>query len=303
MEFDKNTRRKALGILTRERCEAVPALAKFVTGVEQIYKMHESDTAFSRCKGYFSELIRSDFLTHLTNYELRKFAANPLYVPLVSFASQVIIIETENFQLNVGFVNQHTVTKTNRIQTLPSHCMISAASNPLAIDSYTQPEILSDDFRRDLPLVKTGQRVLGIGEIIDVRAAYDIVDFQPQADVTSLVMNFSSKTPVGYTWEFDRSTLLPVRFVPSDNTWSRVDYAIQLITALGDRDYVPTLRRLAAEHPAHFVRWSAIRGVVQLDYDAGLALLGDAASDGHSHVRNAALRTLNNFAATTAAAG
>ena len=50
------------------------------------------------------------------------------------------------------------------------------------------------------------------------------------------------------------------------------------------------------EHPAHFVRWTAVRAAIELDEGVGLALLERASRDEHPHVRNAAARALAEIA-------
>lgn len=296
---DGDTRKKALNALTKERVGVVPALREFVD-VATAELTQSGDEGFWNCDAAFRKLVASDFLTKLINHELGKFDVDQLYVPLMSFASQLVVIESDLFQLNVGVVNTRSTPSTGRIQSLPSHCMLALAAAPLTIAEYLQPDPFpTDDFRRGNKLIEKGTRLWEPPATICIRAGYDILDFRPEGTATSLVINFSSKRFIDYAWEYDRATLCPVRFAPGESNWSRIDYAIQIMAAMGHDEYLPTLIQLA-EHPAHFVRWSAIRSVVRLNFEAGMNLLERAGNDPHPHVRNAASKTLARFSTAVA---
>jgi hypothetical protein len=298
--MDLNTRKKALRLLAEERCDAVPALAEFKESVTK--ELTRSADSFWRCDEAFRSLCKSDYLTSFTNHELGKFLRDPIYVPLMSFSSQVVLIETDHFQLNIGFINKRTARPTGRVQSLASHCMLAVDASPLRIMEYVQPKPFpSDTFRREDKLVEVGVRTLQPGAVTHIRAGYDVLDFIPEEGATSVVTSFSDTNRIDYSWEYSSDTLSPVRFAPGDSTWSRTDYAIQIISAMSDSSYLPTLEKLA-QHPAHFVRWQAICAVVKFDFDAGKRLLEIAREDPHSHVRNAARRTLESYSAALAAA-
>lgn len=297
--MDLNTRKKALRRLFAERCEAVPDLKRFVDAVTPA--LAASPDNFWQCEAAFRDLLQSDFLTQLTNHELAKFLDSSIYVPLMSFSSQVILLEDEHFQLNVGFINRKTAPRTGRLQSLASNVMFSFAATPMQVAEYVQPEPFPCDiFRRDAVLTQKGTRTVGIGEIVKLRAGYDVLDFLPAAGATSIIVNFSSTKRIDFSWEYSADSLSPVRFVPGDPAWSRIDYAIQIMSAVGDPDDLPQLIALC-KHPAHFVRWQAIKAVTRLDFDAGMRALEDAATDQHPHVRDAAKRTLQNYSAALAA--
>lgn len=297
-----NARKVALAALTNERSAAVPELGQFVREVERELSTGV-DQGFWKCSGAFRTLARSEFLRTLVNHELNKFLGDALYVPLMSFASQVVIAETDLFQLSVGFVNARTAPATGRLQSLPTHCMLTIVdATSLPIAEYEQERPKPDDtLNREAKLQFRGKRVWQPGDFIEVRAGHDIVEFQPQAGATSVVLNFSCAPVLDYIWEYDRESLAPVRIVPSDATASRIEYATQVFAKMGDPEYLPALVNLS-RHPAHFVRWSAIRAAVELDYETGLKLLEAARSDPHRHVRNAAERTLTKFEAAQTAA-
>jgi len=71
-----------------------------------------------------------------------------------------------------------------------------------------------------------------------------------------------------------------------------LQWAAESLAALGCKDAVPALERLYC-HPDHFVRWSAISNLIQLDYNKGVSMLVHASSaDDHPHLRTAARKSL-----------
>ena len=86
--------------------------------------------------------------------------------------------------------------------------------------------------------------------------------------------------------------------MPSNITLSRIDYALQILTNMGGAD-LENLHRLRS-HPAHFIRWNAVRSLALIDLEAGLEALNQATTDHHAEVRAAAARSLAAYAASSA---
>ena len=70
-----------------------------------------------------------------------------------------------------------------------------------------------------------------------------------------------------------------------------------LLTALDHTEAVPVIAALY-DHPDHFVRWSAVCGVMDLDPSQGARLVHRALQDAHPHVRRAARRSLDRYEAS-----
>ena len=77
----------------------------------------------------------------------------------------------------------------------------------------------------------------------------------------------------------------------------RIDYAMTLLSALEHTAAAPVMATLS-DHPDHFVRWSAVRRVMELDPDLGTSLLYRALTDSHPHVQRAAQRSLERLNAS-----
>jgi hypothetical protein len=142
------------------------------------------------------------------------------------------------------------------------------------------------------------------GEARLVRANEDVVDvFVPGARGVILEL---APAPVGrVVWTYDPTTLAAVAPVAADKEDSKLEYIAWTLAELadagaGDRASAEAIAALL-DHPAHFVRWTAVRVAMELDEPTGRALLARAANDPHVHVRNAAQRALAQLAAADAA--
>ena len=90
-------------------------------------------------------------------------------------------------------------------------------------------------------------------------------------------------------WVYDVPTRAPVLAVAADPRSSRIEFACRLLARLGDRRDVPALEEVTV-HPDHFVRWTALQSIVQLDLARGNELIEAALDDPHPHIRRAAHR-------------
>lgn len=291
--LDIKARRRALNLQTRDRALNIPDLGRFVATVDDILSKDPGE--FAACRQAFLTLAQTNFIKQLVDHELNKFAQDPTYVPLMGFSSEIIVASSERFQLGASIINQRTVRRTGRIASIVSESFLAAAGSPLTIARFRQPRAFPCNmFRRDALLDGPDIVALSGNEILALQPGVDVVEFRPQSEGTTLLLDFWSENKIEYAWEYDIETKAPVRWVPADQTWSRVDYAVKIIETLNDRDSLPTLHALL-DHPAHFVRWSAVKAIVSLDFDSGLAALQKAVRDNHAHVRDAAIRTIAQF--------
>jgi HEAT repeat protein len=116
-------------------------------------------------------------------------------------------------------------------------------------------------------------------------------------DECSVIVGFTRMQATRLRWIYDSDTLLPARAEAGDLDAARLEYTFALLAALGHTEAAPTMAALY-EHPDHFVRWSAIRRVIELDPAIGEALVHRALNDVHPHVRRAAQRTLERYQAS-----
>lgn len=89
------------------------------------------------------------------------------------------------------------------------------------------------------------------------------------------------------TW----ATLAPVEPVADDFQHNRIEHAVGLLATLGHAAVADVVAALY-DHPAHHIRWLAVRATMELDPRAGAALLERAVHDPHPHVARAAAHSL-----------
>lgn len=68
---------------------------------------------------------------------------------------------------------------------------------------------------------------------------------------------------------------------------SRLQHVCDYIAHYGDGTLAPMLLELS-RHPAHFIRWKAAEALLNVDFDAGLHLIGQLRADPHQHIADAA---------------
>jgi hypothetical protein len=153
-------------------------------------------------------------------------------------------------------------------------------------------------FDRSASLVALEDTVVTAGETVRLRAGLDTHYVRaPQSQAVSLTMMLMNAVPL--RWIFDGTTLKAKHAASGSVTDKRVEFAMRVLRMMPSPTSAETMEHVARAHPAHFVRWAAIRELGRLDL-ARAARLMDAAStkDPHPHVRNAARRDLERLAAT-----
>jgi len=113
----------------------------------------------------------------------------------------------------------------------------------------------------------------------------------PVRQSATVVISLTRLQATRLRWVYDAATLLPVRAEAADLRAARIDYAMTLLSALGHTAAAPVIATLL-DHPDHFVRWSAVRRVMELDPALGEPLVHRALTDPHPHVQRAAQRSL-----------
>jgi hypothetical protein len=131
------------------------------------------------------------------------------------------------------------------------------------------------------------------GDVRRFTAGRDLVHAY-SGKTASVWLTFVSGTEADACWIYDYPTLAAVRKQASTLATTRLEAAARLVTELG---YSPAAEALAGlcEHPAHYVRWGALRQLARLDPKRALELLRRAKDDPHPHVRNAAAAALVRF--------
>jgi hypothetical protein len=273
---------------------AIPALRRFRERIDAARQAHGNDY-FAACEPAFKELLSVGFLRDYVGYELAQIAADPLHETAGgATASAVNIILTRDWTLSVRLVTPRC-QRAGIAWSEAEHVMIGVVevprSAPLTYQHLEQPcPEPNEVFDPSRVLVARGYRTLAPGETAIFRAGRDLLDITSAAE-PSVVLVFTSATVLPFRWEYDLATRKPVRQVAAYVVAARIDIAMRLLAASGDPSAVPFLVPVA-DHEDHFLRWNAVRSVMALDPETGMRLLRSAADDRHSHVRDAARRSL-----------
>lgn len=172
------------------------------------------------------------------------------------------------------------------------HQVIAACGAlPLEGERYTQdvapdPEVMDPSYA----LTRRGGFTLHRGETLHLRPRRDVVDLAARLE-DRLALVLDGPHALTQQWVYARSTRLPVSSVAADPHDARLEAAMRLLRVLGHTGGAPAVLALT-EHPAHFVRWTAIRHALALDPAQGRLRLAAAVDDPHPHVRAAARRAM-----------
>jgi hypothetical protein len=279
----------------RARCRAVPPLAAFV---ERVDPSVETDAdAFWTCSEPFTMLTRSSVLPDLVAWELDCLRRNPDYAPSPGGDPDFEIFRLGHLVLSLRLhVPDRDAASSLLYGFCEHHLSANVGPGSVLIKRWRQEwqgpcEILD----RTQGLVSLPPVVLGPREQTRFQAHRDVAH-TGALDSAAIVVTLTRMQATRVRWVYDASTLLPVRAEAADSSTARLEYAMALLAALDHTEAVPVIATLY-DHPDHFVRWSAVRRVMDLDPSLGTQLVHRALQDVHPHVRRAAQRSLERYAA------
>lgn len=272
----------------QERFARAPELAELVAGLDA--RAEPAELFFARSEA-FAALLRSSALRELVRHELAALVAEPTRSVQDSYEGTWILAADPRFELALATVPEDGDGAV--LHGSPRHRLI-AAFWPEAVEvelfRHTQAHP-PDVFDRSVALESLGGRTLRRGEVLQQRAWSDVVE--PRISAAPAYLLVFASAPTGHLrWTYERASLRPLRPTPASLAANHLEYAIGTLLHLGHPDAAEVLAGLTA-HPAHHVRWSAIRAVMEIDRQRGAALLAKALDDPHPHVRAAARRGLD----------
>ena len=280
----------------RARVAAIPSLAAFVDSVDPA--VDRDPEAFWTCREAFRTLLGSKFLADVMAWELDCLRRDPDYVPCPRGERDLEVLHLGRLALSVSVQVPEAGEPSPLLYGFSEH-HITANMGPgvLEIERWTQPwggppEV----FDRTKGLIEASSMLVRPGEQISFRAHRDVARTRALGKAAVLV-GLTRVQATRLRWVYDRGTLLPVRAEAADLDAARLDYAMALLAALEHREAAPVIATLY-DHPDHFVRWSAVRRVIELDTALGTPLVYRALTDPHPHIRRAAQRSVERYEAS-----
>jgi hypothetical protein len=271
-----------------DRPHASAALAAFLEAARPRFERDGADALWA-CRDDFARLVQTPFVSEVVAWDLRSALARPTAAIRDSSRFSWSAHRDPAFELNVIPI----ASEADRIDYLygsAQHRLVAALRTArVALYRHASPHP-PDVFDRSVVLSAVGERELGDGDVLELRAWRDVCDPLPAPSASYLIE--LSSTPVDRVrWTYDRATLVPHTPTPAIRSSNLIEFAVWALLELGHPDPMAALQRVA-EHPSHHVRWTALRAAVEVDPAAAIPLLEAAANDPHPHVRNAARRGL-----------
>ncbi len=290
------------------RIRALPQLDRFVSQVKETLS-RDFPNSFWSCYDLFNELTESDFVTNLINYELSNLVDDALYTLSDFSPSGFFVVLDEQFSLGLAVLEDQGNDQGSSLLAklalnepdiandvlygLTSHHMIGLhGEGHLELEWYIQEdpypvEILD----KNKTLTRQKNKTVSATSPGCFLAYEDVIRVIPPK-FPCTVFYFTTKNLGNIRWEYDATLLHPRRAIATSMNSSRLQWAAESLVELASENSAPSLEKLYT-HPDHFVRWSALSNLIQLDYEKGIALLRQAAvSDHHPHVKDAASRSI-----------
>jgi hypothetical protein len=255
--------------------------------------LSDDPVSFWRCEPIFTRLLASGFTGPLVDVALSRIVEQPLGVPGIRDEYLWRLFDRPRFTLALMGARAEGAPMTELLHGSPRHRLFGALGpHALRLDRYRHDDDHRGDlFDRSARPTRKGEEDLAPGNHLRLEAFRDIVEIRPAAEVR-IALVLSSAPVHTIRWSYDRATLEPLECATSTLNANHLSNAAWALVQLGHPRAAEAIAGLY-EHPAHYLRWTAVRAVMEVDPERGMDLLQRAASDPHPHVRLAAQRALS----------
>ncbi|MDC0668492.1 HEAT repeat domain-containing protein [Nannocystis radixulma] len=276
----------------QERLAVSPELAALVATLDGSGRAEDAETFFARADA-FAAVLASTTIAALVRHELAALVGDPARTIQDSFEGTWIVAADPRFELALVAAPAADEAPSSILHGSPRHRLLGVfGCEAVEVEWFEHSRAHPIDvFDRSLVLAPLGVRTLRRGEVLRQRAWFDVVAPRPVREPGYLLV-FASAPVDRLRWTYERATLRPHRPTPTSLTINHIEYAIGTLLHLGHPESAAAIEGLV-EHPAHHIRWTAIRAIVELDQARGVELLAAALNDPHPHVRSAARRGLD----------
>lgn len=272
-----------------KRIAALPALNRFVnmletTSIENIFNLAP----------HIEQLVSSNFLHDLINYELNSIGENDDYAPREGTYNYLNLFINENFSFSLIYKNIEDTSMSKYYANYPSDQIICALNDDgFHYNLFRRPaDDPFDTLRKESRLqVQHEHELLKFGQSLCIKSEEQVFSFcsGKAAPVKALIL--SATNLKNYTWEYDRETLFPARIVSGNNNHTRIEFTCNILGEIGNEQSLKVLFNLLT-NSAHNVRWQAARSICKLDLEQGVKALEILKQDNHEEVRKLAIRSL-----------
>ena len=135
---------------------------------------------------------------------------------------------------------------------------------------------------------------VGAGDVLEINSGFLVHDIPASSSLLMLSVDMMF-TDCELMWLFNKKTGLSIKCASATTLGTRLQYMVKLFLMFPSEENIKAIKKLAKSCNYHFVRWDAIKALLQLDYKTGVKFLNDATIDEHPHICVAAKKTLENI--------
>jgi hypothetical protein len=242
---------------------------------------------FREARSAFAELLASDDVAAELHSYLADYSAGR--VPSIEAGK-----EGEIVLYNDGRTFVSVALYEESARTLHSHpvrglfAVLSGA--PFTKRRYALPEDWRNDvFRKGAKLRYLGEERVSPGDCVELDGTRHVLWFGYGGPV--IVAKYLVITDAVQTWAFDHASLEALDAEGVSPEWDSLMNSASLLRAIASPGSVAGLLELS-RHPAHFVRWEAIKSLAYIDRARGTERVAEALFDPHPEVAVAAAKAL-----------
>ena len=217
--------------------------------------------------------------------ELDALAADPTFCPGEAFGNPTTLVAMPQGHLFVHGAARPGGGLTGQA----GHTVIGVLAGRPSVTHYRHDGPARDPvvLDRDAQLRLVEERLAHPGDALVVEAWRDVVAISGPG----LLLQLDTAPQSAVRWDYDPATLRPRRLIAAGDEIGQVMDALEMLACVAHSDDFDTCAALAA-HPAHFVRWQALRAAAAIDPLRARDLLEILREDPHADVRDAAAAAL-----------
>lgn len=244
------------------------------------------------CAHELGALARGDVWRALVDRHLDALLADPGHAIPRSGRSDWVLAREEGFTLTLVAAPRETDEVSPLLHGSPRpRLLVGVGVGPFAIERYRHDVACAPDvLDRTATLTALGRERIEPGQVVALAAFRELAEPALHREPT-FFLELAGAPVSRVAWVYARDGLRPHAAVAVDLADARLEYAVWTLVELGHPDAAAAIAGLY-EHPAHQVRWTAVRALLEVDRGAGAALLRRATADPHPHVAAAARRGL-----------
>jgi hypothetical protein len=240
----------------------------------------ESPESFWKCHDALKELALSRAALDYIEHELLGGLNSPQYMP------QLELLECDSFRLNMRLLSP--ASTTNTINSSAENRMMAIVHGSILLHRFEQLRVEPIDvLDQNRQLVSRGSSVLEVGDVIKCRAGIDCHQISDSG--TTILFEMHSAPVYSFQWSYDSATLIPKRVLYTNSVDMRAQLGLLTVLNLQSRESVPDVLPFL-NHPNYFIRWCALKTLIQLQPEKASAYLEDAMLDGHPQIKAAAVQ-------------